>query len=140
MVLGAPTLSLLYDPAVTRYLGSRLILQSLAPLRGSTSSARFSEVRVDDGAIVEVTTRNPSGVPTVDKYFALRRRGLWVIRYDSVLATQIGQLAQNASSPAGAPSPEGVPSEEAVLAGENAKDAIVDRFVPESLIDRLIAP
>lgn len=133
IVIGAPTLPLLYDSEVKRYLGSRLILRSLAPLKGQSSRARVTQDRVDGGAIVEVTTSNP-GAPSVDRYFVVRSRGSWVIRYDSALTAQIGQQVLSSSGP------DGAPSEATVARGEKTKDAVVSRFVPKSLVDRLTAP
>lgn len=139
VAMDAPTLPLLYDPAVVRYLGSRLILKSLAPLGNVALRAKLSQDRVNGGVIVMADVRNPGSPATIDKYLVIRSRGSWLVRYDSVLTAQIGQLAQESAQ--GNPSPDqGAPSQAAVVAGENTKDAIVSRLVRSSLIDRLTAP
>lgn len=135
VAIGAPTLPFLYDPAVVRYLGSRLILQSLAPLLNVSLRAKLRQDRVDGGVIVMANVRNPGSPPTIDKYLVIRRQGSWLVRYDSVLTAQIGQLAQKSAQGG-----RDAASQRAVAAGEKAKDSIVSRLAPSSLIDRLTAP
>lgn len=139
VAMGVPTLPFLYEPTVARYLGARLILQSLAPLRNLPLGGKLRQDRVDGGVIVVANGRNPGNPPTIDRYLVIRKQGSWLIRYDSALTAQIGQLAQKSFR--GNQSPDqGAPNQAAAEASENVKDAIVSRFIPRSLIDRLAAP